>query len=151
MENEVSKVLPTSAPFSLPVAMLFHLRHISLARLKPTNHTSEVLTALALIFPSGPGISHSFVFGISITPSIIACPTCTPLGPNSLARLCASALNANFPVAKLEQLALPFTEAVAPVKISVGECSGVGEREERRSGRTAREKRKAPVLLGDGT
>ena len=106
------------------------------------------LTASGLIFASSPSSFHSFVLGISITPSIIACATCTPLGPNSLAKLCASALIANFPVAKLEHKALPFTEAVAPVKINVGGYSGAGEEEPeaRRRGRAAREKKYAPVL-----
>lgn len=43
--------------------------------------------------------------------------------------------------------AFAFTEAVAPVKMRVGGNSAAGEalRVERRRGRTAREKRKAPL------
>lgn len=114
------------------------------------------LTASGRIFASGPAsFIHSFVLGISITPSTFTCATCTPLGPNSLARLCDSERRANLPVEKEAQSAEPFMAAVAPVKMRVGGCCcGEEEAEEeveegveaRRSGRTAREKRKAPRL-----
>lgn len=102
----------------------------------------EVLTASALIFPSGspPLTGQSCVLGISITPSIIACATWTPLGPNSLARLCPVALSANFPLANEAEVADPRREAVAPVRIKEG---GWGEdsTESRRSGSVACAKR----------
>ena len=84
------------------------------------DRTRKRLTASALIFASGLSKVHSFVLGMSITPSMIACAICTPWGPNSLPRLCASARRANFPHAKLANVALPLREAVAPVKIRVG-------------------------------
>ena len=49
-----------------------------------------------------------------------ACATCTPCGPNSLARLVDSARKANFPVEKEDIWAFDFTLAVAPVKMRVG-------------------------------
>lgn len=48
------------------------------------------------------------------------------------------------PVLKEDIRAFAFTLAVAPVKMRVGGYSGLVLRPERRSGRTAREKRKAP-------
>ena len=81
----------------------------------------QKLTASALIFASSPPSTfHSLVRGISITPSMTACATCTPRGPNSRARLCARARRANFPVAKEAQFAEPLSAAVAEVKIRVG-------------------------------
>ena len=102
------------------------------------------LTASGSIFPPGPKF-QSFVLGISITPSMTACATCTPFGPISRARLCAIARRANFIVAKAAKLAEPFTEAVAPVKISVGGWDWSVEL--RSKGRAAWEKLKAPLLL----
>lgn len=126
-----------------PLAQTLHT--IILPPLHPLSTAgSKKLTAPGLIFPSTPSILYPFVLSISITPSTTTCATCTPFGPNSLPKLCASALRANFPVAKLEHRALPFIDAVAPVKMSVGGYSGVEEVEEveaRRRGRTAREKR----------
>ncbi|KAL9619963.1 MAG: hypothetical protein Q9160_005432 [Pyrenula sp. 1 TL-2023] len=58
--------------------------------------------------------------GSILTPSTITWLTCTPLGPNSRASDWASAFKANFPDAKDEKFADPLTDAVAPVKISVG-------------------------------
>lgn len=49
-----------------------------------------------------------------MTPSMIAWLTCTPFGPNSLARDCARARRANLPDANPAQLADPLTLAVAP-------------------------------------
>lgn len=105
----------------------------------------HLLTASGLIFESGPAsFIHSFVLGISMTPSTLTCETCIPFGPNSLARLCERDLKANLPVEKDEQRAEPFMAAVAPVKIRVGGyCRSV---ELRSRGRTAWEKRKAPRL-----
>lgn len=54
------------------------------------------------------------------------------------------ARRANFIVANEAKRALPLTEAVAPVKIRVGGYSLLVE--ERRRGRTAWEKLKAPLL-----
>lgn len=106
------------------------------------------LTPSALIFASGGmSLSHSFVLGISITPSMIACATWTPWGANSLAALWDRALNAYFPVEKDDILALLLTDAVAPVKMRVG-----GYFDEvslaclSSSGIVAWEKRKAPLL-----
>jgi len=68
-----------------------------------------------------------------MTPSITACATWTPLGPNSRARDWARARKANLPVAKEEQRAEPLREAVAPVKMRVGGwvggAGGLGEEE----------------------
>lgn len=110
---------------------------------RQTEKKRQVLTASASIFASSCSNTYPLVRGISITPSIIACATCTPLGPNSFARLCVSALNAVLPVAKEEVKAAPRTEAVAPVKTRVGGCLGAGEAAtvERSSGSVAREKR----------
>ncbi len=69
-----------------------------------------------------------------------------PWGPNSLAKLWDSALKAHLPVAKDEKFTDPFTEAVAPVKMRVGGCSGEDWRCARRRGRTEEEKLKAPRL-----
>ena len=55
-----------------------------------------------------------------MTPSIIACATCTPFGPNSRASDWAKALIANLPVAKEEQNAEPLMAAVADVKMRRG-------------------------------
>ena len=46
------------------------------------------LTASGLIFASSPRFFvHSFVLSMSMIPSTLTCATCTPFGPNSLARL----------------------------------------------------------------
>ena len=85
------------------------------------DYPRETLTPSALILASGPASCiHSLVRGISMTPSMMAWDTCTPLGPNSLARDCDRARNAYLPVLKEDIMALDLTEAVAPVNISVG-------------------------------
>jgi hypothetical protein len=81
---------------------------------------------------------------MSMTPSIIACATCTPFGPNSRASDWAKALIANLPVANEEHSAEPFIAAVADVKMSVGGYSP--EVASRRSGRQACAKWNAPLL-----
>ncbi len=82
-----------------------------------------------------------------MTPSITACATWTPLGPNSRARDWARARKANLPVAKEEHRAEPLREAVAPVKMRVGGwVRGEVEGGLRRRGRVDWEKRKAPLL-----
>jgi len=93
-----------------------------------------------LIFASGASNFHSFVLGISITPSMMAWTTCTPFGPNSRAKDCDRALMANLPVAKLENNAPPLRAAVAEVKINVGGLLGEAFSVSSRSGRTALEK-----------
>lgn len=78
-----------------------------------------------------------------------ACATCTPCGPNSLARLVDRARRANFPVEKEDIRALDFTLAVAPVKIRVGgwvPLRGLDCTWARSKGRACWEKRKAPFL-----
>jgi hypothetical protein len=78
-------------------------------------------TPSALSLASGPiSFSHSFVRGISMTPSMMAWLTCTPCGPNSRANDWLRALNAHLPVANDAMSAFAFTEAVAPVKMSDG-------------------------------
>ena len=110
-------------------------------------------TASGLILASGASNFHSFACGVSIGPSITACETCTPCGPNSRARLCAIARVAHLPDAKVAKFAEPRTDAVAPVKTSVGGCapgdaaSGTAARSR---GRAAWEKRKAPCLWSGG-
>lgn len=79
-------------------------------------------------------------------PSIIACATWTPLGPNSRAKLCPKARMANLPAAKEPQSAEPFIDAVAPVMSKEGGC-GELETEERRRGRAFWEKLYRPSLL----
>lgn len=83
-------------------------------------HCQFQLTASGLNLASSCSKTYALVRGISMTPSIIVCETWTPWGPNSLARDCASARKANFPVAKAAKVADPFTLAVAPVNIRVG-------------------------------
>ena len=104
------------------------------------------LTACGLIFASGASNFQSLVLSMSMTPSIIACATCTPFGPNSRASDWAKALIANLPVAKEEHNAEPFMAAVADVKMSVGGYSP--EVAWRRSGRQAWAKWNAPLLEG---
>lgn len=105
------------------------------------------LTASELIFPSGAPslIGQSLVLGISITPSMMACATCTPLGPNSRARLCPVARRANLPLANEALVARAEIDAVVPVMIRDGGC-GDDSTESRRSGSTACAKRKNPRL-----
>jgi hypothetical protein len=79
--------------------------------------------------------SRPFAFGVSITPSMIACATCTPFGPNSRASDCASARALNLPDANEPQSAEPRREAVAPVMSRVGGDGGELETEARRRGR----------------
>jgi hypothetical protein len=78
-------------------------------------------------------------------PSIIACATCTPLGPNSRAKLCPTARNANLPEANEAQFAPPLRDAVAPVRRREG---GWGElaTEARRRGIVIWAKLKIPFL-----
>ena len=66
-------------------------------------------------------------------PSIMACATWTPLGPNSRARLWPNARAANLPAAKEPQRAEPLMDAVAPVISREGGC-GELETEERSRG-----------------
>lgn len=73
------------------------------------------LTASGLSFASSCSKTYPFVRGISITPSTMTCATCTPLGPNSLAKDCERALRPNFALAKAPKRAEPRTLAVAPV------------------------------------
>ena len=87
---------------------------------------------------SGPTF-HSLVRGISMTPSMMACATCTPLGPNSRPSDCPSARRANLPVANDAHPTEPLSAAVAPVKISVGGCGRCVDL--RRRGSVAWEKR----------
>lgn len=79
-------------------------------------------------------------------PSMMACATWMPLGPNSRVRDCTSARVANLLTAKDEKLADALSEAVAPVKISVGGCLGCLDAAWRRRGRMACEKWKPPLL-----
>lgn len=105
----------------------------------------ETLTAAGSNLPSSPK-SHPLVRGISMTPSTTTWATCTPLGPNSRARLWASARRANLALAKEAQEALPFTDAVAPVKIRDAGCGDDGPVARRRGSRSW-EKWKAPFLF----
>jgi hypothetical protein len=57
----------------------------------------------------------SRILGVFIWPSMMTCETCIPFGPNSLAIDCASALKPNLPTASAENLALPRSDAEAPV------------------------------------
>jgi hypothetical protein len=104
------------------------------------------LTACGLIFASGASNFQSLVLSMSMTPSIIAWATCTPLGPNSRVSDWAKALIANLPVANEEHSAEPLIPAVADVKISVGGYSP--EVALSRSGRQAWAKWNAPLLEG---
>lgn len=128
-----------------------NLNHVSESPQKLYNkirhRPEQILTASELIFPSGapPLTGQSWVLGISITPSIIACATCTPLGPNSLARLCPVALRANFPLANEDIVADPLKDAVAPVIINEGGWGEVST-DSSRSGSVAWAKRKKPRL-----
>jgi hypothetical protein len=88
--------------------------------------------------------------GISITPSITACATCTPFGANSFAIESDRARKANFEEANVAMSGLALTEAVAPVKISVGgylasESSACFSRR----GKACCENRKAPFLTAE--
>lgn len=103
----------------------------------------------APIFASGgwPCI-HSFVFGMSMTPSMIACATCTPCGANSFAMEVESARRANLAQAKADIRALALTLAVAPVKIRVGGyLANLSSACFKSSGRLFCEKMRAPLLL----
>ena len=57
----------------------------------------------------------SRILGVLIWPSMIACATCIPCGPNSRANDCDRALMPNFPTASAAKRAEPRKEAVAPV------------------------------------
>jgi hypothetical protein len=59
-------------------------------------------------------------------PSITACATCTPCGPNSRARDWLRARSANFPAEKAENWAEAFKDAVAPDTINDGGCCELG-------------------------
>jgi hypothetical protein len=107
---------------------------------------SGTLTPSGLSLASGPiFVNNSLVLGILITPSMIACATCTPWGPNSFARLWLSALSAHLPVENELSCALDLTEAVAPVKISEGGYWGLLSTPLRRRGRVAWEKLTPPI------
>lgn len=82
---------------------------------------------------------------MSITPSMMACATWTPRGPNSRARLCVNPRTANLPAAKVANRADPRTDAVAPVTISVGGCGEDGTAS-RRDGSVCCAKLKRPRL-----
>lgn len=82
-------------------------------------------------------------------PSMIACATWMPFGANSLAIDVDNARNANLELAKDDMSALAFTDAVAPVKMSVGGCFALLSSPcLSRSGSEDCEKRKAPLLEG---
>lgn len=82
-------------------------------------------------------------------PSITTCATWTPCGANSRASDWARARCANFADANVEKPAEPFNDAVAPVKMRVGEYpSGLLPFADRsRKGKAAWEKWTAPSLL----
>lgn len=67
-----------------------------------------------------------------MSPSMTACATWTPLGPNSRAKDWLSARRANLPAAKEEKLAEALRDAVAPVRIRVGGCGEVDVASSRR-------------------
>ena len=116
---------PKSRPrlrMQMPVR-IGNLRIISIIQ-QTNKNINNKLTTSGSSFASSCSNFHSFVRGISITPSTITCETCTPCGPNSRASDCANARNANLPEAKAESAAEPFKLAVAPVKIRVGGCCG---------------------------
>lgn len=73
----------------------------------------------------------------------------TPCGQNSLARDWDNARSPNFAEAKEAKFADALTEAVAPVKISVGGYFVVAEAVDNRSGITACEKMKAALLYNE--
>ena len=108
---------------------------------------ASAMSFASILASGGISFSHSFVLGMSITPSMMACATCTPLGANSFAILVDSARIANLDDAKLDISAFALMEAVAPVKINVGGCfEPVSSACLRSSGITCCEKRKAPLL-----
>lgn len=89
---------------------------------------------------------NTHVRGIRITPSIMACATCTPCGPNSSASDSARARSECFDTLKGCIHALALTPAVAPVNMRVGtRPSPVALR---RRGSVSLAKRKAPFLVG---
>ena len=104
-------------------------------------------TASGLIFQSLSVLSapRLFSLGMSMIPSIMACATWTPCGPNSRDRDCASPRKANFPAAKEPNVADPLTDAVAPVISRDGGC-GEEATESRRSGKTFCENKYSPRL-----
>ena len=108
--------------FSLPG--LISISHVNAVFGCVLSHQYASAIASGEILPSSPK-SHSLVRGMSITPSMTACATCTPCGPNSLARDWAIARRANFVVAKAAKRAEPLTDAVAPVNIRDGGCGEV--------------------------
>lgn len=82
----------------------------------------QQLTASGLIKASSfpPPNPLAFAASVLIPPSMTASATCTPCGPNSLARLCVMPRWANLPAAKEAKRAEPRREAVAPVTMRVG-------------------------------
>lgn len=113
---------------------------ISISHVKPVlgcvlSHQYASAIASGETFPYSP-ISQSLVPGTSMIPSMTACATWIPSGPNSLARDWAMARTANFMLAKAAKRAEPLTEAVAPVKINDGGW-GVVLVDDCRSGSTA--------------
>jgi hypothetical protein len=83
-----------------------------------------------------------------MAPSMMTCATCTPCGANSRASEELSARSANLGPEKLDIRALALMEAVAPVKIRVGEwVAGEAAASLRRKGKLAWEKMTAPFLV----
>lgn len=107
----------------------------------------SAMPSAEILASGGMSLSHSFVLGMSITPSMIAWATCTPWGANSRAMDWDRARMAYLAVEKEAMRALDLTEAVAPVKIKVGGyLVEASEAVFRRRGRVDCEKRKAPLL-----
>lgn len=110
---------------------------------------SLLLTESGEMSPSGAPLLNLCLYsasrGMSMPPSMMACATWTPRGPNSLASDCVIALAANLPAAKLANFALPLMEAVAPVTIRDGGC-GDESTDSRSKGSVLWAKRKRPWL-----
>ena len=81
---------------------------------------ASAISSAPIFASGGASFNHSFVRGMSMTPSMTACATCTPRGANSFAMDVDSARSANLAEAKELINAFALTEAVAPVKINVG-------------------------------
>ena len=85
------------------------------------------LTASGWIMLSGSLLlPHALVTGVSMSPSIMACATWTPWGPNSRASDWLTARNANLPAEKEENRAEALRDAVAPETIKDGGCGEFG-------------------------
>lgn len=115
----------------------------------PAEQNPVLLTESGEMSPSGAPLLNLCLYsakrGMSIPPSMMACATWTPRGPNSLASDCVMALAANLPAAKLVNFALPLIEAVAPVTIRDGGC-GDESTDSRSKGRVFWAKWKRPWL-----